>query len=183
MALTLKLIILFLLFDIFQLSAQVIPKNEIKKKTQHNTKVGELSEPALDTVVFHYAIGSICQEMKLFIPRERKKDIALPTISFQYTLSDSSRVLETVVFKGVAVLFSDSEQFFEKDSTSDWDKVYFAVQYRLIRKGYVLTFLVDDPSFEACYVDIKAQNREIVLGAYVHFLKRYPQYDLMKRKR
>lgn len=93
-------------------------------------------------------------------------------VNFRLILSDKLGTHPEMRFEGVAELISANETFSENNNPDESD--YFAADYVFNVKDCKLKIRLDIENYSACVVSTTCINLR-------HFLKGYPDFDVMKR--
>jgi len=135
----------------------------------------------MDNLNYFFSNDSFCQTLSIR-KRSISKEYDIPQkIEFKLTLYDKLKVIPKLTFNGIAVLTSPNESFSDKSKIDEGS--YFAADYYFISDEYKIKIRLDIEEYEACIVSIESSHPENVLKGYENYLKKYPNYDVLKKRK
>lgn len=185
-----QLLILILLSLLF--SCNNVTKAPSEKKTTRatTTQDARLRTPNIDSskiekpdisagINYVFSNDSLCQMLYLKEIIKSKKDGLPEKLKFKLVLHDKFHKQGDKIFEGVAKLFSSEESF--SDNLEKDPEPYDASDYNFATSDYRIVIRLDNDKYEAAVATITAKQIEMVLGSFSSYLKRYPNYDVMKK--
>jgi hypothetical protein len=140
------------------------------------------SEQKAKTINYDYSYSfsnnAICQILYIKVLNKSKKYDDIPEeIEFKLYLKDKIKNTYLNII-GKATLTSPNESFL--DETNPDGGAYFAADFNKNNTEYTINITLDIESYEACAVSIKP-DAENMLENYTKHLKKYPDYNVLKR--
>ncbi len=154
-------------FPKFAYQKDAIGTNWQKKDTLNNT------------LNYYSSNDTVCNEIT-FKQLKLSEDIGMPKkLNFHLKLKSKLKSNYQITFQGAAILSSQSESFSDKSQIDKGD--YYAADYVFSDAKYVLKIRLDIVGYEACVISIKCKNPRNFTDNIFYFIKKYPDYDVMKK--
>jgi hypothetical protein len=162
-------------------------KTESQKKTTLTSTLASgqtallINEQKRDTVKYDfnyfYSNDTICQVIYIKVLNKSKKYDIPEKLKFNLVLKNRLKKSYADI-KGIATLTSPNESF--SDDTESDGGAYFAADYNKNNTGYTINIALDIETYKACAVSIKPDTNN-TLEDYINYLKKYPNYEVMKK--
>lgn len=100
-------------------------------------------------------------------------------LEFNLTLRNKQKSNQEINFNGIAILTSPNESFIDKTEIDGGE--YFAADYNFSNADYALKIRLDIEEYKACVISIEYKGSKNLVKDYDWFVKKYPDYDVMKK--
>ncbi|PWA05574.1 hypothetical protein DB895_06200 [Flavobacterium psychrotolerans] len=162
----------------------VTKKNAIlNSKSVSNTHTLLISQQEKDSIKYDsnyfFANDSVCNKISIKTLNKGEEDGIPKKLGFNLMLRNKKKNNQQINFKGIAVLTSSDESFFDKTENDGGD--YFAADYSFSDTNYNLKIRLDIEKYEACVISIEHKGSKDLIKEYGCFVKKYPDYDVMKK--